>query len=178
MEQGFICGLVAAAVALMMGVLVLAWAGRVRARTGLPAGRVLLSDMSEARRGKPMYSRRYRLSGTPDYVLATPHGPVPVEVKPNRVDDRPLESHRLQVLAYCLLIEETEGRRPPYGLLRYSNNTYTVNYDEEARTYLISVLEEMLRAWSSNDVPRNHEHAGRCRACAYRRVCEQSLYAK
>jgi CRISPR-associated exonuclease Cas4 len=80
------------------------------------------------------------------------------------------------VLAYCLLIEETEGKRPAYGLLRYSNNTFQVDYNKETRAYLISVLDEMRRAATLAEVDRNHNHPARCRACGYRPLCDQSLW--
>src|SRR5437867_11717174 len=93
-----------------------------------------------------MYSPRFGLTVKPDYLVNTNQGLVPVEVKPGRTDHEPHESHLLQVLAYCLLLEETEGKRPPYGLLRYSGDTFKVDYNDETRAYLLSVLEEMRAA--------------------------------
>jgi CRISPR-associated exonuclease Cas4 len=116
------------------------------------------------------------LAGTPDYIVRTGQGLVPVEVKPGRTEDEPRESHLLQVLAYCLLIEEAEGKRPPHGLLRYSNNTFKVDYNKETRAYLISVLDEIRHAASMTEVDRNHAQPARCRACGYRPLCDQSLW--
>src|SRR5262245_6609977 len=83
---------------------------RMRRLHGLPVGKVVSSDtdMGEIA-AKRLYSARYDLSGKPDYLVATRQGLVPVEVKPERTDTEPRESHLLQVLAYCLLIEDTEG---------------------------------------------------------------------
>lgn len=79
------------------------------------------------------------------------------------------------MLAYCLLIEESAGKPPPYGLLRYSADTFRVDYNTETRAYLVSVIDEMREAAQQLDVHRSHEVAGRCRACAYRAVCEEAL---
>src|SRR5215210_3724525 len=95
-----------AGVLLIGAALLLAWASRLRRSTGLPGGRVLLSDTGVEQRGRPLYSARYGLAGTPDYLVETPHGLVPLEVKPGRTDPEPHQSHLLQVLAYCLLVEE------------------------------------------------------------------------
>jgi CRISPR-associated exonuclease Cas4 len=159
----------------VLAVLLLAWSARMRQSSGLPSGRVLLSDTGIEERGKPLYSERYGLAGTPDYIVDTPRGAVPVEVKPSRTESEPHESHLLQVLAYCLLIEETWGKRPPHGLLRYKHDTFKVDYNKQTRAYLIQMLQEMRAAERQVEVPRSHDIPARCRACAYNRICDQSL---
>lgn len=153
-------------------------AGRLRRSTGMPAGEIVSSDTGAELKGKPLFSPTYRLTGTPDYVIITPDGIVPVEVKPTRNEDEPRQSHLLQVLAYCLLIEETEGDPPPYGLLRYSANTFRVDYNDATRAHLLEVIDAMretaeMEQWQ---VDRNHDNAGRCRPCGYRSMCDQSLW--
>ena len=162
---------------LVLAVLAIGYSARLRRESGLPSGGVVQSDTGAGGTpGKPLYSARYGLAGTPDYIVQTGRGLVPVEVKPGRTESEPHESHLLQVLAYCLLIEETEGKRPPHGLLRYSTHTFQVDYNQETRAYLISVLDEMRRAATQTEVDRNHDHPARCRACGYRPLCNQSLW--
>ncbi len=166
------------AVALIAAALVvIAFAGRLRSASGVPEGEIVSRDTNSQERGKPLFSGRYGLTGTPDYVVRTSRGLVPVEVKPGRKEAEPHDSHLLQVLAYCLLIEETEGKRPPYGLLRYSSDTFKVDYNDETRAYLLSVMDDMRAAAEEPDVHRNHDQAQRCRACGYRAICEESLWA-
>jgi CRISPR-associated exonuclease Cas4 len=157
--------------------LALVWAARLRNATGLPGGSIVSQDTGREERGQPLFSPRYGLTGTPDYVIRTTRGLVPVEVKPGRKEAEPHESHLLQVLAYCLLLEEAEGKRPPYGLLRYSSDSFKVDYNPQTRAYLLSVMDEMRRAADEPDVHRSHDQAQRCRACGYRSVCEESLWA-
>ncbi len=155
----------------------LAWAARLRRLHGLPGGKVIYSDTGASEiPAQSLYSARYGLAGKPDYLVATRRGLVPVEVKPTRDDAEPQESHLLQVLAYCLLLEETEGKRPPYGLLRYKNDSFKVDYNNETRSFLVDVLEEMREAREQAEVHRNHEQMGRCRACAYAEICEEALW--
>jgi CRISPR-associated exonuclease Cas4 len=159
-------------------VVLLAWAGRLRVRTGLPSGRVVASDTGALRekRGKRLYSERYGLSGAPDYLVETAEGIIPVELKPARTDPEPRESHLMQLLAYCLLVEENYGRRPSHGVLRYANESFRVDFNEETRAYLLDVLDRMREAAIDTPPDRSHDEPQRCRGCAYRLDCDVSLW--
>jgi CRISPR-associated exonuclease Cas4 len=167
--------LIAGLFLLLTALVVLVAARRLRTQTGLPGGAVISSDVSLTTRGKRMRSEKYGLSGTPDYIVDTPRGPVPVEVKPTRTDSEPHESHILQVLAYCVLLEETTGKRPPYGLLKYSAETFRIDYNRETRGNLLAVVEAMRADAANKEVHRSHDVPGKCWACVYRTVCEESL---
>ena len=157
-------------------IVLLALSAKLRRLHGLPGGRVVYSDTGAAKiKARLLYSARFGLVGKPDYLLATRQGLVPVEVKPLRDDPEPHESHLLQVLAYCLLIEDTEGKPPPYGLLRYRNNTFKVDYNTQTRAFVIGVIEQMRRAREQATVHRSHEQPGRCRSCLYAEICEEAL---
>jgi len=86
----------------------------LRRRIGLPPGCVLYSDTGAWKRSaEPLFSARQQLIGRPDYLVEESGHVIPIEVKSSR---RPLichSSHRLQLAAYCLLVEETYGRAPP-----------------------------------------------------------------
>src|SRR3982751_6536665 len=102
--------LAGAGVLLGLAALALALSARYRKLHGI-AGQVVYSDTGASELpAKPLYAPRYSLTGKPDYLVATRQGLVPVEVKPGRTDPEPQESHLLQVLAYCLLIEDSEGK--------------------------------------------------------------------
>jgi CRISPR-associated exonuclease Cas4 len=79
------------------------------------------------------------------------------------------------VLAYCVLVEDATGRPPPYGLLRYKAETFRIDYNRETRAHLLSIVERMRNAASAGEVHRGHDQPGRCHACAYKTVCEESL---
>ena len=168
--------LLGAALLIALATLLLLVAARLRQRHGLPGGKVIYSDTgAEHSPSKPLYSSKYGLAGKPDYLVTNSDGMVPVEVKPGRDDAEPHESHLLQVLAYCLLLEECEGEQPPYGLLRYKNATFKVDYNAETRAHIIGVIEEMREARGQGEAHRNHDQPGRCRACAYAALCEEAL---
>src|SRR5438034_2745784 len=98
----------------LLAVGILALSARARRLHGLPGGAVVYSDTGASEvEARPLYSPRYGITGKPDYLMATRQGLVPVELKPTRTDSEPQESHLLQVLAYCLLLEDAEGKPPP-----------------------------------------------------------------
>jgi len=161
---------------LILGVALLWLARRARASTGLPQGRVVFADTGPWQRlDRPLFSRRHRLTGRPDYVVADGPSLIPVEVKSGRAPARPYKSHLLQLAAYCLLVAETSGRQPPYGLLRYADRTFEVPYTREMEEELLEVLEAMREDLATGDGPRNHNDARRCAACGYRERCGDRL---
>ncbi|MCX7854665.1 MAG: CRISPR-associated protein Cas4 [Anaerolineae bacterium] len=157
--------------------LALLWLARwLHARSGLPAGRVVAADVGSWQRlDRPLFSRRHRLTGRPDYIVADGADLIPVEVKSARAPARPYTSHLLQLAAYCLLVAETSGRRPPYGILRYADRTFQIPYTRELEERLLDILEEMREDLSAGDAPRRHQDPRRCAACGYRDICEEAL---
>jgi CRISPR-associated exonuclease Cas4 len=103
---------------LLLGGLQLLMSRRQRRRTGLPGGQVVYRDVEE-QRGATLRARTLALRGRPDLLLRQGHILVPVEVKTGRTPAQPHASHIMQLLAYCLLVAETHGTRPPHGVLRY-----------------------------------------------------------
>jgi CRISPR-associated exonuclease Cas4 len=120
-------------------------------------------------------SERYGLSGRPDYILKIDGEDIPVEVKTGRIPMGPLFSHILQVATYCLLMSEENGKRVPYGILRYEHIEHEIDYGEDLETLLLSKLREMRNLMASGDVHRNHNREGKCRNCSRRFICPEKL---
>jgi CRISPR-associated exonuclease Cas4 len=120
-------------------------------------------------------SQRYGVVGKPDYVVQTRDGLIPIEAKPTRTASTPYESDVAQLLVYCLLVEDTTGCAPPYGLLRYAHQTFRVPYTAARRTALLDLLQAMRDDESAADVPRSHRQPGRCRKCGFKDQCDDRL---
>ena len=151
-----------------------------REQTGLPIdARIVYSDTGAwEKTEKPLFSRRYALAGKPDYIVEDQGAIIPIEVKPNRVAPLPRESDVMQLMAYGLLIEETLGQgraAPRYGLLKYRDAVFQVDFTDELRAELIELMRAMRRDASQRDVERSHNQARRCAACGYRSECNQAL---
>lgn len=121
-----------------------------------------------------LVSETYGVTGRPDFITRD-GGSIPVEVKTGRKPRGPLFSHILQVTAYCLLVEEQTGQRPPYGLLRYGDTVHEIEYTDELRSLLLSKLEEMRRVSVTGEAHRNHHRPGKCARCSRRHACPERL---
>ena len=151
---------------------------RQRRKTGLPEGRIVYADTDAWQKlPAPLCDPTLRLTGKPDYVVDIGSGTrVPVEVKSQPAPARPYDSHVMQLAAYCLLLERESGKRPPYGLLRYRDCTFQVDYTPDLEQNLLALLGSLREAERCPDGPeRSHALPGRCRACGYRRHCSQPL---
>ncbi len=120
-------------------------------------------------------SEVHGLAGRPDFILRANGGPVPVEVKTGRRPRGPLFSHILQLAAYCLLVEESTGQRPPYGLLRYGDVVHEIEYSPDLESLLLSKLREMRGVEDQGEAHRNHNRPGKCASCSRRHACPEKL---
>jgi CRISPR-associated exonuclease Cas4 len=127
---------------------------------------------------RPLFSQRYGVTGKPDYVVQTRRGLIPIEVKPTRTAAKPYDGDVAQLLAYCLLIEDTTAHAPPYGLLRYRDHTFRVPYTPTRRAELIHLLAAMRADEYADNVPRSHQQEGRCQGCGFSTVCDERLDAR
>jgi CRISPR-associated exonuclease Cas4 len=149
-----------------------------QARAGVPINaRVVSSDTGAwARLEKPLFSRRYQLTGKPDYIVRDDTGAtIPIEVKPTRTTPHPRHSDTMQLMAYGVLIEEKFGTRPAYGLLKYRDEVFEIAFTEELRAEFFETLKEMRAARRAKNVSRNHADAVKCKYCGYRDACEERL---
>jgi len=163
-------------VLLALGVLLLWLARRGRARSGLPQGRVIYTDTGGwGRLERPLFSHEFLLTGKPDYLVADGADVVPVEVKSGHAPAQPYPSHVLQLAAYCLLVEECYGRRPPYGIVKYADRTFEVDYTPELEDMVLETLDSMRTGLADGYAARNHGEPSRCQACGHREQCEQRL---
>ena len=162
---------------LVLALLALWLSSRRRAATGLPEGRVIAADMGGWKRlEKPLYDAQTGLTGRPDYIVEQGGVLIPVEVKSGWAPAEPRDSHLFQLAAYCLLVERSSGKRPPYGILHYRNRTFAVDYTPALEAELRALLEEMrAHQHRRGEVHRSHEEPGRCAKCGYRGVCEEKI---
>ena len=149
---------------------------RQRQGAGLPGGRVVYTDTHGWNKlEKPLYYPALDLTGKPDYLVEQNGTIIPVEVKSGRAPEAPYDSHIYQLASYCLLVEKTYGKRPPYGIIHYEGEDFAVEYTPALEQSLLELLTEMKRDQMKREVPRSHEQASRCRRCGFKSICDQSL---
>ena len=96
------------ALLIVIGVL-LVWRGRHFVKGGgMSEGQIIYMDThGNGPVVKPLFSRRLGLTGKPDYLLFRKGMYIPVEVKSNPMPSTGAYlAHKLQVAAYCHLVEE------------------------------------------------------------------------
>jgi len=151
--------------------------GKQRHEAGLPGGRVIYSDTGNwGKVERPLYYQPLKLAGKPDYLVRQKDGIViPVEVKSGRAPESPYDSHIFQLASYCLLVEKTVGKRPPYGIIHYNDRDFAIDYTPELEFALMDLLADMRRDEIKDSVDRSHEQSPRCASCGFRNICDQSL---
>jgi CRISPR-associated exonuclease Cas4 len=144
-------------------------------QAGLPSGKVIYIDTERLGRPKSaLYDPATNLTGRPDYLVREGDQIVPVEVKSGRAPFRPYDSHRLQLAAYCLLVEAVHGRTPPSGIIKYDDRGFEIPFTYALKNEVLDVVAEM-RRFEYSQPDRSHHDERRCRACGFLEGCDQAL---
>lgn len=138
---------------------------------GLPVGELVYEDADG--QGEPLSSSEYPLVGKPDYVVQLPDGsPVPVELKLNVQNAaEPYSNHLVQIAAYCLILEDYFELPPTYGILRYADREFTVEYTPALRKKVIRLINEMARCTEQHPPHLVRQRATKCRVCVFQPIC-------
>jgi CRISPR/Cas system-associated exonuclease Cas4 (RecB family) len=146
-----------------------------RSATGLPAGLLVYDDAGRQHLQGPLVSHRLLLAGRPDYLIQTPQGLVPVELKSGACPrSGPHAARVAQLMTYCVLVEDMLARPVPYGFLEYSDSRRKIPFTADRKREVLQLAEEIRRKRAAN-VHRQHQHIGRRPKCGYRSVCEEAL---
>jgi len=166
--------LIASTMFVALGVLVRVSARREGGAFDLP-DEILYADAGRST-ADLLVSERYHLIGRPDYVLEESGERIPVERKDRMLTHSgPHESERLQLAAYCLLLEERDGRPVNRGRLQYQNTSLDIPFDETLRRKLLATLAAIEASADLPNVRRSHPSPARCQGCAFRMHCPESL---
>lgn len=153
--------------ALLLGIGGWAIARIVRARS---SGALLAADDGRAA-PVDLVSDRLGLVGRPDEIRRLRDGrPVPVEIKSRTAPASGVfPSHRVQVEAYCALLESRDGRPPSYGVVVYRGGVQRiVPWNSEARNEVIRLLVAIRAPYDGRATPS----PGKCRGCRWRDGCD------
>jgi CRISPR-associated exonuclease Cas4 len=140
------------ALALLLLAIFFFWqSNRQRRAAGLPGGRVIYTDTRGwGKLEKPLFYQALGLTGKPDYLIQQNGQIIPVEVKSGRAPQAPYDSHIYQLASYCLLVEKTYGKRPPYGIIHYNDRDFAVDYTQELESSLRRrMVLSMMRRFAS-----------------------------
>ncbi len=122
---------------------------------------------------KEYISEKLGLAGRPDAVIEENGFLIPVERKPlqKKIHERQIA----QLLVYMRLIEECEGKRPPYGILVLGKNCKNIKIENspQKQQWLDELLSQMnLFLTSGQDVVAT-PHPIKCRKCPVNQRCQK-----
>lgn len=160
---------------IVLGLVVWWRAGRQRQQTGIPDGHPVYADTREFP-GIVLYARHDGLKGRPDFLIQQGAEIIPVEAKTGRTPTQPYWGHIMQLTAYCVLVEAHYGIRPPYGIIRYPQRQFQVDFTLEREQQLRVILADMRQAQALDEAHRSHQNPRLCAACGYRVECDESLH--
>lgn len=129
-------------------------------------------DGSKTIPGKSYVSDIQGLAGKPDALIVEDGYFIPIERKPlaRKIRDR----YVAQLLVYMRLVEEFEGKKPPYGYLLLGPNVRKVKVENSAerQAWLQHMLDEMRAILEKKAVPIAAPHLIKCRKCDVRDSCQ------
>lgn len=136
----------------------------------LPAGEIVYQDVDGV--GEPLLATSHPLSGKPDYVILSPEGvPIPVELKLSIEAEEPQPHHLLQLATYFVILEDLYDQTPTYGVLRYANKDFTIEYTEALKRKVLRRLAELERCDERHPPVLTHQLPSKCRACPFQPIC-------
>lgn len=145
--------LIIAIFALVAGIILLGFWYLQQKGLGVLTGKKIYSDSKE-NPGEVLFSKTLALSGKPDYLIKENGMVFPVEVKSGRTPNEPYQNHEMQLMAYCLLVEENYGIKPLGGYIKYPHKEFKVAYTDEAKNAVKDLVGEMLLLKHSGKEPK------------------------
>ena len=142
---------------------------RLKKKYKIQQGRIIYSDLNKP--AKPSFSKRYRISGKPDYIIQKKDSYIPVELKTG-IYNTPQKNHVFQLATYCHLLEENYNVFVPYGILVLNNHVeYKIPFNPKIRFELENTVKKMRYLLKTSKITRNHDDLYRCKNCSMRGYC-------
>ena len=161
---------------LVIGLVLLVLALLQRKRLGIPDGELLYTDSEEVP-GQVFFAKSIPLVGKPDYIVRQKGFIIPIERKTGKTPQQPYKNHVAQLYAYCYLIEENYGLRPPHGIIRYPDESFIVPFEHGVEEHIKQVVNELVLNKQGGKKRYNTINAAKlCRNCEENKECQQRLH--
>jgi len=124
---------------------------------------------SDGRGGVLLKSLRHNLHGKPDFIYQRRFTGrlIPMELKSGKAPNSPHFGDLMQLVTYFIIINESHGKRPKHGILRYSDAMYIVKNTARRRRQLLGIAAEMRKMLETGQGVANPSFV-KCRYCAAR----------
>lgn len=146
-----------------------------RKETGISAKSGTVSiDGSKTLPVRKYVSEMQGLAGVPDALISEDGHIIPVERKPlaRKIRDR----YVAQLLVYMRLVEEFEGKKPPYGYLILGPNCrrFKIENTPERQAWLQKMIDEMREVLAGSPT-KPTPHPAKCKKCSVRESCSHRV---
>ena len=150
-------------------------AEKKRKQSGITSEHSVVSvDGSKSLALKHYISDLQGLAGRPDALISEEGFIIPIERKPlaRKIRDR----YVAQLLVYMRLVEEFEGKKPPYGylILGPSARRFKIENSPDRQTWLQKLLDEMNAVMQGSDA-KAAPHERKCSKCDVRDACKHGI---
>ncbi len=105
-------------------------------------GKLIYQDSTQIP-GSILESSLLPLIGKPDYLIKKKKSIIPIEIKTGKTPLTPYKNHVMQLIAYCHLVEENYGMRPTYGILKYPQKEFAIDYTSELEQALFDLVAQI-----------------------------------
>lgn len=136
----------------------------------LPEGKIVYQDADGS--AEPLFATRYPLSGKPDYVVLSPGGaPIPIELKLSMAAEAAQPQHVMQLAAYFVILEDLYDQPPTYGVLRYANRDFSIEYTDALKRKVLRRLQEMEDCDEHHPPALARQLPSKCQVCPFQPIC-------
>jgi CRISPR-associated exonuclease Cas4 len=149
-------------------------AKKLKLDNNIQEGKIIYSDLNKPE--KPLFSKKYRITGKPDYIIKKDGGYIPVEIKTGNHNNAK-KNHIYQLAAYCQILEDYYNCFVPYGILVYkdSSKQFKISFNPKLRFELFSIIKEMRKHLNNFPIQRNHYEIKKCINCSMRTYCNEKI---
>lgn len=122
-----------------------------------------------------LYSKKYNLSGLIDEIITLEDGTMsPIDYKFTEYKEKTYKTHRVQILCYCLLIEEMFGNPVKKGYIFYirgGSKQIEINYNKRSKNQILKAINGILEIIGNEKIPPKTKYKNRCNDCTYKNIC-------
>jgi CRISPR-associated exonuclease Cas4 len=123
---------------------------------------------------KRVESDKLQLKGIVDRIEVYEKGYVPVELKTGKMPKQGVwPSHRIQIAAYAMLIEEKFNTTVKEGFVRYldTQKTRQISINPFMKEEIVDLTKEIQRLLKAQIIPNYCENRNKCTNCSLRQTC-------
>jgi CRISPR-associated exonuclease Cas4 len=124
--------------------------------------------------GVKLFSEKYNLSTEIDCILFNKNEAYPVEFKFSSKPKILYNTHKYQIVAQALLIEDILSKRVPWAYIKYTDGPITkISITPRLREKVIKILEQMEEVIRFERIPKPTASKRKCINCFYENICKR-----